>query len=83
MQTAHPLTSGLTNEDKAELWAAAHKLRGHLDAAEDKHVVLGLNFLSTLTRTLHLQFAESTRLEAAIRDNLGRLGIRDTTETGL
>lgn len=26
-------------------WAAADKLRGHMDAAEYKHVVLGLVFL--------------------------------------
>jgi hypothetical protein len=25
--------SGLTNQEKAKLWAAADKLRGHLDAA--------------------------------------------------
>ena len=30
---------------EATLWAAADKLRGHLDAAEYKHVVLGLIFL--------------------------------------
>jgi len=30
-------------EDK--LWAAADKLRGNMDAAEYKHVVLGLIFL--------------------------------------
>jgi hypothetical protein len=29
-----------------ELWEAADKLRGHLDAAEYKSVVLGLIFLS-------------------------------------
>ena len=28
-----------------KLWAAADKLRGHLDASEYKHVVLGLIFL--------------------------------------
>ena len=28
-----------------KLWAAADKLRGHMDAAEYKHVVLGLIFL--------------------------------------
>ena len=35
MQTALPLASGLTNEEKGKLWAA-DKLRGHLDAAEYK-----------------------------------------------
>ncbi len=47
MQTALPVASGLTNEDKAKLWAAADKLRGHMDAAEYKHIVLGLIFLNT------------------------------------
>jgi type I restriction enzyme M protein len=28
-----------------KLWQAADKLRGHMDAAEYKHVVLGLIFL--------------------------------------
>jgi type I restriction enzyme M protein len=32
-----------------KLWAAADKLRGHLDAAEYKHVVLGLIFLKYIS----------------------------------
>lgn len=31
------------------LWAAADKLRGHLDAAEYKHVVLGLIFIKYIS----------------------------------
>jgi type I restriction enzyme M protein len=34
---------------EATLWAAADKLRGHLDAAEYKHVVLGLIFLKYIS----------------------------------
>ena len=34
-------------EDK--LWAAADKLRGNMDAAEYKHVVLGLIFLKYIS----------------------------------
>jgi type I restriction enzyme M protein len=34
---------------EAELWLAAEKLRGHLDAAEYKHVVLGLVFLKYIS----------------------------------
>ena len=49
MQTALPIASGLTAADKHKLWAAADKLRGHLDAAEDKHVVLGLIFLEYIS----------------------------------
>jgi len=34
---------------EAALWAAADKLRGHMDAAEYKHVVLGLIFLKYIS----------------------------------
>jgi len=34
--------NGATLGFEATLWAAADKLRGHMDAAEYKHVVLGL-----------------------------------------
>jgi type I restriction enzyme M protein len=34
---------------EATLWAAADKLRGHMDAAEYKHVVLGLVFLKYIS----------------------------------
>ncbi len=45
---AKPDTStGATLE--ATLWAAADKLRGHMDAAEYKHVVLGLIFLKYIS----------------------------------
>ncbi|HYV35242.1 MAG TPA: type I restriction-modification system subunit M N-terminal domain-containing protein [Gemmataceae bacterium] len=32
-----------------KLWAAADKLRGHMDAGEYKHVVLGLVFLKYIS----------------------------------
>jgi type I restriction enzyme M protein len=40
---------------EAKLWAADDKLRGHMDAAEYKNVVLGLIFLKYVSR--HLQGA--------------------------
>ena len=43
-----------------KLWAAADKLRGHIDAAEYKHVVLGLVFLKYISdafQELHDQLA--------------------------
>ena len=42
---------GNSPEPKLEttLWAAADKLRGHMDAAEYKHVVLGLIFLKYIS----------------------------------
>jgi type I restriction enzyme M protein len=65
MQTALFLNSGLTNEDKAKLWAAADKLRGHLDAAEYKHVVLGLIFLKYISDAFaeHYALLETQRAE--------------------
>jgi type I restriction enzyme M protein len=39
--------SSLGFEEK--LWQAADKLRGHMDAAEYKHVVLGLVFLKYIS----------------------------------
>ncbi|MGB9845818.1 MAG: type I restriction-modification system subunit M N-terminal domain-containing protein, partial [Methanothermobacter tenebrarum] len=38
-------TNGATLGFEAQLWAAANALRGSMDAAEYKHVVLGLIFL--------------------------------------
>ena len=41
---------------ETQLWAAADKMRGHMDAAEYKHVVLGLIFLSVFFAVGVLQF---------------------------
>lgn len=70
---------------EAKLWLAADKLRNNMDAAEYKHVVLGLTFLKyisepfeekmpRLVAELEAQFAESAKLEATIRQNLKGLG---------
>ena len=37
---------------EAKLWLAADKLRNNMDAAEYKHVVLGLIFLKYISRRL-------------------------------
>src|SRR3954454_24713625 len=41
--------SGATLDFREKLWAAADKMRGHMDAAEYKHVALGLNFLKYIS----------------------------------
>ena len=41
--------SGATTGIETELWAAANLLRGNMDAAEYKHVVLGLVFLKYIS----------------------------------
>ncbi len=40
------------------LWQAADKLRGHMDAAEYKHVVLGLIFLKYISDAFEAKHAE-------------------------
>jgi type I restriction enzyme M protein len=42
-------TNGDVNEFADKLWQAADKLRGTVDAAEYKHVVLGLLFLKYIS----------------------------------
>ncbi len=42
-------TNGATLDFEAQLWASADKMRGHLDAAEYKNVVLGLIFLKYIS----------------------------------
>jgi type I restriction enzyme M protein len=58
MQSALPLSLTLTSEEKAKLWASADKLRGHLDAADYKHVVLGLIFLKYISDAFEERYAE-------------------------
>src|SRR5579859_6584459 len=41
--------NGIPADLDTKLWAAADKLRGNLDAAEYKHVVLGLIFLKYIS----------------------------------
>src|SRR3989344_3801109 len=48
-----------------ELWSAADKLRGNIDAGEYKHVVLGLLFLKDVFDAFYMRRAEfETRLAA-------------------
>ena len=42
-------SSGAPLGFEEKLWAAADKMRGHMDAAEYKHVVLGLVFLKYIS----------------------------------
>ena len=54
-----------------KLWAAADKLRGHMDAAEYKHVVLGLIFLKYISdafQELHDRLAADKSADAEDRD---------------
>jgi type I restriction enzyme M protein len=48
---------------EATLWAAADKMRGHMDAAEYKHVVLGLIFLKYISDAFEARHQELLDLE--------------------
>jgi type I restriction enzyme M protein len=62
---------------EAKLWAAADKLRGNIDSAEYKHVVLGLIFL----KYIHDAFEERRdQLRAAVADPKGDSFVRDPSD---
>ena len=49
MGNSQKQSNGSTLEFEAQLWAAADKMRGHMDASEYKHVCLGLIFLKYIS----------------------------------
>lgn len=51
----------MIDDIKKTLWAAADKLRANMDAAEYKHLVLGLVFLKYISDTFSARRAELTR----------------------
>ena len=58
-------TEEITSQSlESKLWATADKLRGHLDAADYKHVVLGLIFLKYISDRFAQRHAEIVREEA-------------------
>jgi type I restriction enzyme M protein len=63
---------------EATLWAAADKLRGNVDAAEYKHVVLGLIFLKYISDAFeeqHAKLASEPGADAEDRDEYLALNI--------
>jgi type I restriction enzyme M protein len=63
--------NGATLDFESQLWAAADKLRGHMDAAEYKHVVLGLIFLKYISDSfeeLHAQLQKEKDANPEDRD---------------
>ncbi|NCC57630.1 MAG: SAM-dependent DNA methyltransferase [Synergistales bacterium] len=55
---AEKKTNGANLGFENQLWAAADKLRGHMDASEYKHVVLGLIFLKYISDAFQSKYAE-------------------------
>lgn len=52
------MPNGLTSNLEAKLWAAADALRNNMDAAEYKHVVLGLIFLKYISDAFEAKHAD-------------------------
>ena len=48
---------------ESQLWATADKLRGHMDASEYKHVVLGLIFLKYISDTFQEKYKKLEELK--------------------
>ena len=70
---AKKTNSGATTGYEAELWAMADALRGSMDAAEYKHVVLGIIFLKYISDA----FEER---HAAVLDEWGEEAAEDRDE---
>src|SRR4051812_13432381 len=58
MAAEAPASNGATLGIERQLWATADRLRGYLDAAEYKHVVLGLIFLKYISDNFERRQAE-------------------------
>src|SRR5258706_13122835 len=66
--------NGATLDFEAQLWAAADKMRGHMDASEYKHVVLGLAF--STSRMLTRKSANNSCSVLSIRRAIGSLKMK-------
>lgn len=68
-----------TKEEPLEkqLWKSADKLRKNIDAAEYKHVVLGLVFLKYISDAFEEQLKEETELNQRILENLAKVKLPD------
>jgi type I restriction-modification system DNA methylase subunit len=55
---------------EAKLWAAADALRNNMDAAEYKHVVLGLIFLKYISDAFEAKHAELEAQKGEIRKTI-------------
>jgi len=71
-------SNGIPADLESKLWAAADKLRGHLDAAEYKNVVLGLIFLKYISdsfQELHEKLSSDTYADPEDRDEYAAANI--------
>lgn len=64
----------MTQDLEKTVWAAADKLRNNMDAAEYKHVVLGLIFLKYISYRFDEIYAKSNELQDRINVKLAKTG---------
>ena len=67
----HNAEQQFLKELDAKLWASAERLRNSLDAANYKHVVLGLIFLKYVSDAFEERQQELRHLLEAVRDEYG------------
>ena len=70
----------MLDDIKKTLWATADKLRANMDAAEYKHLVLGLIFLKYVSDTFTARRAE---IEARLQDPADEFYFADATPEDL
>ena len=58
-------TNGATIGFEQQLWAAADKMRGHMDPSEYKHITLGLIFLKYISDDFEVKFQELSAEDGA------------------
>lgn len=58
-------TNGATIGFEQQLWAAADKMRGHMDPSEYKHITLGLIFLKYIFDAFEVKFQELSAEDGA------------------
>ena len=63
------LATKMIEDIKKTLWATADKLRANMDAAEYKHIVLGLIFVKYISDTFQTRRDELTRRFADVNDD--------------
>ncbi len=70
----------MLDDIKKTLWAAADKLRANMDAAEYKHLVLGLIFLKYISDTFS---AKQQELTLRLRDPKDEYHLADATDSDI
>lgn len=82
LEKAKNADNGLGRELERKLWTAADKLWGAMDAAEYKHVVLGLIFLKYISDAFEAKHAELEAERSGRRPSRTRINTALPTSSG-